>query len=113
MARKRATINIYLTNKVVGPSGFFKFVVHDVFLCCLCMMFFMFIVEDYYFSLLVKLLSEFSERGEGRLAPGKRGRNHWFNKLFWVYIVIFIFIHLYLCIYIYTFIFIFHIYIYK
>ena len=36
--------------------------VHDVF---------MFIVEDYYFSLLVKLLSEFSERGEGRLAPGK------------------------------------------
>ena len=35
------------------------------------MMFFMFIVEDYYFSLLVKLLSEFSERGEGRLAPGK------------------------------------------
>ena len=35
------------------------------------MMFLMFIVEDYFFCLLVKLLSEFSERGEGRLAPGK------------------------------------------
>ena len=31
VARKRATINVYLTNKVVGPSGIFKLAAHDVF----------------------------------------------------------------------------------
>ena len=40
VARKRATINIYLTNKVVGPSGIFEFIVYDVYLSWLCMTFF-------------------------------------------------------------------------
>ena len=71
VARKRATINIYLTNKVVCPSGIslswlcvmlFKLVVHDV-LSWLCMF--------YFYVYCFSCFSRFSERGEGRLAPRK------------------------------------------